>query len=205
MDYLTTCAIFVQEGSFCDGKEIVDVIKKDISLEYNIYPVWGMGNICTDLLELWRSTEEAKAALKSIQGKDQVSFVHYNEVAKEKTDFYYPDLYEDRLRKSVKAGDLYHIHKLLELSKKENFEIRKISRNMFLKLNVKFINTITRMRASKEIFDGIETMNEFLLDYYDLPIEAYYNTLEDIFIALSVDYEENKKDKRSELVTQIIH
>ena len=204
LDYLTTFAIFPQEGSSCDGKEIVNVIKKEISLEYNIYPTWGMGNTCTDLLELWRSCEEAKAALKGAKDKGNLSFVHYNEVVEEQTDFYYPDLFEERLRKTVKAGDLYHIHNLLELSKKENFEIRKISRNMFLKLNVKFIDTITRIRASKEILEGIERMNEFLLDYYDSPIEEYYNTLENIFIDLSVGFEENKKSRRSVLVMQIV-
>lgn len=204
VDYLTTFVIFSDDNPSYDGKEIIDFIKKEISYEYNIYPTWGMGTVCTDLLELWRSCEEAKVALKSAKGKEGVFFLHYNDIMENQKGFYYPDLFEERLRKSIKSGDLYHIRNLLEISRKENFELRKISRNTFLKLNVKYINTITGIKASKEVLESVKKLNEFVVEYYNTPIEEYYNILESIIIDLSVDVEESKKSRRSILVTKIM-
>lgn len=204
IDYLTTIAIFGEENPDYDVREVANFVRKEISEQYNIYPTWGTSDICIDLLELWRSCEEAKAALRSAKGQQGKFFVHYREIMEKQKGFYYPDLFEERLIRSVKSGDAYHIHKLIEISKKENFEVRKISRNMFLKLNIKFINTIARIKTSQDILKGIEQMNAFIIEYNNAPIEEYYNIVENIFIDLSTVVEENKRSKRSKLMTNIM-
>jgi YesN/AraC family two-component response regulator len=121
----------------------------------------------------------------------------------EQTGFYYPELYEERLISSVRSGDGLHMKTLLELSKKENFELRKLTRNKFLKLNNRFINTIIKIEKSEAVLNRTEELNSLAIHFEELLIDNYYDLLFQTFDSISDDVQQYKIGKRSKLTEKL--
>jgi len=201
IDYLTQLVILPCYGAELKPDDIVSYVREDITREYKVNPLWGVSNNCLDILELWRACEESKAALAFTS--ETKNLVYYNDIMTEQTGFYYPELFEERLVSSVQSGDSVHIKNLLELSRKENFELRKLTRGKFLKLNNRFSNTLIKLEKSEEIMDGIEALNNFAIHYGEEPSENYYELLYQIFTSASTELQQYKISKRTRLMEKI--
>lgn len=201
IDYLTQLVILPCYVTEQKPDDIVSYVREDITREYKVNPLWGVSNACTDILELWRACEEAKAALAFTS--ESKNLVYYNDIMTEQTGFYYPELFEERLIGSVQSSDSVHIKNLLELSKKENFELRKLTRGKFLKLNNRFSNTLISLDKSEEIMDGIEALNNLAIHFGEEPIDKYYDLLYQIFTSASTELHQYKISKRTRLTEKI--
>jgi len=203
VDYLTTIAILPYNPTESRIENVVRVVEQKVSDEYKVYPSWGVSNPCRELLELWRSCEEAKTALDYCLNEGKLNISYFNEVTSVSKDFYYPDLYEERLVNSVRSGDTAHIKVLLDISRKENFEIRKIPRTMFLKLNARFVNTILSNMNSVNTNQRVDSLNAYAIQYHDEKIDSYYNLLQQVFESVSTELQQFKKSKRNRLILNI--
>lgn len=201
IDYLTHIVILPCYETELKPNEIITYVHEEITKEYKVNPLWGISNSCFHVLELWRACEEAKSALEfTCESK---KLVYYNDIMAEQTGFYYPELYEERLISSVRSGNVLHIKTLLELSQKENFEIRNLTRSKFLKLNGRFINTIIKIEKSEAVINRTEELNSFAIHFEELPIDNYYDLLFQTFELISDDVQKYKIGKRSKLTEKL--
>jgi AraC-like DNA-binding protein len=200
-DYLTQIIILPCVDEEQKPEEVIDYIREELVKAYKVNPSWGVSGNCTDVLELWRACEEAKAALSF--ATENSNIVYYSDIMTEQKGYYYPELFEERLVNSVNSGDVMQIKTLLDLSKKENFELRKLSRSKFLKLNNRFINTIVGLKKSELILKRMTELNDFVIQESGKPVEIYYEKLYEIFESISTEVLEVKISKRSRLTDKI--
>ncbi|OYP51974.1 hypothetical protein CG709_02315, partial [Lachnotalea glycerini] len=146
VDHLIHLVILPCMGRESKPDEIISYIQEGILREYKINPLWGVSNHCVQVMELWRACEEAIAALEFACENKQLVF--YKDIAREQSSFYYPEQFEERLIYCTQSGDLHQIKELLDLSLKENFETRNLTRSQFLKLNNQFISTLIKIDKS---------------------------------------------------------
>ena len=88
VDYLTTVAIVEQQAA--DVYDLEQKIKEAnayIIANYYITPSWGVSNICTSWLDIWRAYEEAKKALKSGVKEGFKNIILYNEVIEDEVSY----------------------------------------------------------------------------------------------------------------------
>lgn len=203
LNYLTTVVVYKQEG--CDPVfELVEKVNKTLKEEGDIQPFWGAASKCTDIINLWRSTEEARLALEHVTETTKEHLLMYSDVTKMQKGYYFPEQFEERLENCIRANDREQVEQLLQLSQEENFAVRHLTRNQFLKLNTHFTNTLVNLGGQDAMLEHIRVLNEFAIHYGTWEATAYYNSIRKAMDELCEMLTMSKKSKSAHLVDQMI-
>ena len=85
--------------------------------QYHVEAHWGVGTPCDDLMQFWKSAEEAAAAQHDADGGTAVQV--YGSQLGARDGYYFPYVVEERLTQSLSAGDAKAVEDVLSLLQTE--------------------------------------------------------------------------------------
>ena len=107
---------------------------------YQVEACWGVSTPCTDLMDFWKNSEEASAALRENDGSDPV--VVYSCARKVDDLYYLPYIVEDRLVQGLRSGDGAAVETVLGLLQQENFVRRNLGRIQFQRFSRRIVEIL---------------------------------------------------------------
>lgn len=109
--------------------------------ESHIQVCWGVGTPCDDLMQFWRSAEEANSMLEFDGSTSSVRL--YLDAPSVKDPYFLPYSIEDALVQGLRTGNLSEVHQSMERIRTENLSRRTLTAKQLQKLNSR-ISTILR-------------------------------------------------------------
>jgi YesN/AraC family two-component response regulator len=201
-DYLTTLAIFHISEEPDNIQVLVEQVHDLILKEYSVDSTWGISYICNSVLEIWRACEEAKVANNYCKSE---RVVVYSSDLDEKDGYYYPELFEERIIKSIRATDISNIDSLLSILHTENFRNRSISRRMMLKLNKRIILSMSsNFTLSSETEEEMVKLNSLIKNSEDFESD-YFGQLKLVCHYLCGEIQKKKTCNRNKLIQNIVN
>lgn len=186
-----------------DQQRLLEVIRGVtgwLRSKYNVEARWGVGTPCDDLMQFWKSSEEAGSALNDVD-LEPVQVYDGNRAAHD--SYYFPYAVEDRLVQGLRAGDLEVVSNALALVQQENFVRRSLSRAQFQKVNRRIMDILSaQMGVSVEDSPELMRLNALVFNYKG-ECEAYFEALNDLCQNLCENVARQKSARRSENVQAI--
>lgn len=169
--------------------------------QYHVEAHWGVGSPCDDLMQFWKSAEEASAAQRDADGGTAVQL--YGDQLSARDGYYFPYAVEERLTQSLRAGDGQAVEDVLSLLQTENFVRRSLSRSQMQRLNRRIVEILSgQTSAPVEENDDLMALNELAFDYKG-DCEAYFEKLNTLCQTLCGEITQQKNARRSENVKVI--
>lgn len=169
--------------------------------KYHVLSRWGVSRPCDDLLQFWRSAEEAGEALNSINDFTEVALYDYTYPA---TDAYYlPYTVEDRFVQNMRTGNTKELQAVLNLLKLENCERRQLSRNQFLRLSQRIMDILLEQAYSLAEDDlQLMELSRIAFDSAD-DRQLYFAELESVSMEFCRKADSQRSTRRSEKVAAV--
>lgn len=202
-DYLTTLAIFhINEDDQGDNiKMLVEEVHQSMLREYSVDSAWGISCICKNILDIWRACEEARVANLNYENQ---RVTKYSKELDEKDEIYYPELFQEKIINSLRAGDMTNIESLIDILENENFNRRNISVDMMLELNNRIMLTIsTNFVLSDMVEDEINKANEIIKEQ-NIEKDTYFKQLKSICYHLCKEMQKKKTFTQNKLIQKIV-
>ncbi len=201
-DYLTTFAVFLGSQTTNEITSLVEQVFYWVTNTYSVETRWGISNISTDLLNVWKMCEEATTALENCDSNNHI--VQYNSQLDIAKEYYFPDMAKESLKNCIQYGDVARMNNVLDIIQKENFEKRILNRKRFLKLNSQIISMLSEFCDTvPELKDEIMQLNKILIEYGEDTQEKYFLYLKTICEFLCQDTTKKIHIQRSKLVKNI--
>lgn len=183
-------------------KEINSEIEKNSQITVSV----TAGGVYDNLLDIYKSFNEATSTLDYKLMKNQAEIIWYDQIPKESSEYYYPLELELRLRNLVKAASKDEIVKLLKELYEENFVNRNLPPDMLKQLIYEMKGTLIKIKGQVNIEN-----NESIIDDRDLlidlnkgrPFQYVYSRLQDIYITQCDLIEAQRKSHNEYLAQQI--
>lgn len=165
-------------------KQVEFVIKglyDEFMKNYNIKLIFGGGGIYSNLLEIWRSYQEALEAVDNIGLHKNETFKWYEDVPKEGEAYFYPIDFEQRIMNYVKSGEIEQIKSLFDILYDENFEKRKLSNDMnkqlFYEIKSTIVKLVQQIPQDDELINKVKKLNfdKTINDNFERLTTIYYN------------------------------
>lgn len=197
---LETLYIFEIENQ----ERLLDVLRRVTAWlheQYHVEAHWGVGTPCDDLMQFWKSAEEASAARRDADGGTAVQV--YSDRLSARDGYYFPYAVEERLTQSLRAGDGQAVEDVLSLLQTENFVRRSLSRSQMQRLNRRIVEILSAQTgAVVEENADLMALNELAFDYKG-DCESYFEALNTLCQALCSEATQQKSARRSENVKAI--
>ena len=197
---LETLYIFEIENQ----ERLLDVLRRVTAWlheQYHVEAHWGVGTPCDDLMQFWKSAEEASAARRDADGGTAVQV--YSDRLSARDGYYFPYAVEERLTQSLRAGDGQAVEDVLSLLQTENFVRRSLSRSQMQRLNRRIVEILSAQTgAVVEENADLMALNELAFDYKG-DCESYFEALNTLCQALCSEATQQKSARRSENVQAI--
>ena len=197
---LETLYIFEIENQ----ERLLDVLRRVTAWlheQYHVEAHWGVGTPCDDLMQFWKSAEEASAARRDADGGTAVQV--YSDRLSARDGYYFPYAVEERLTQSLRAGDGQAVEGVLSLLQTENFVRRSLSRSQMQRLNRRIVEILSAQTgAVVEENADLMALNELAFDYKG-DCESYFEALNTLCQALCSEATQQKSARRSEHVKAI--
>jgi two-component system, response regulator YesN len=150
VDHQTIAVIFAldkENSSECieEADAIIKNCNEDIFQAYRIKLFIGGGQTYKNPLEIWRSYEQALAALDYALGSNNNGIAWYKDIPKEKEAYYYPIEVEQRFINHAKLGDISQIEHLIKIVRDENLNKRQLSNEMRRQLIYEMKSTLIKV------------------------------------------------------------
>lgn len=169
--------------------------------KYHVVSRWGVSRPCDDLLQFWRSAEEASEALTAASGFDAVSL--YDNVFPTTDAYYLPYTVEDRFVQSLRTGNGKELQTVLNLLKLENTDRRQLSRSQFLRLNQRIMDILLEQAYSMAEDDiSLMELNRMAFDCID-DHQPYFAELESVSMEFCRKADSQRNARRSTTVTAV--
>ncbi len=105
-------------------------------------PIRGVGTPCDDLMQFWKSAEEAAAAQHDADGGTAVQV--YGSQLGARDGYYFPYVVEERLTQRPEAQAMPKLWKMcLSLLQTENFVRRSLNRSRMRQLNRRIVEILS--------------------------------------------------------------
>jgi AraC-like DNA-binding protein len=147
---------------------------------YNIRLSFYLGNIYTDLAEVFLSFEEAKCVLDYYYDKEEGQFlIPYSQMQRENRQYNYSMESEIRLANMVKAGNRQELEKMLKELYRDNFIKIKLTNDMKSQLLFEMRGTIIKLSEQLDFYELFEQRirmmdcNGDIEKTYEMMMEAY--------------------------------
>lgn len=193
---LETLYIFEIENQ----ERLLDVLRRVTAWlheQYHVEAHWGVGTPCDDLMQFWKSAEEASAARRDADGGTAVQV--YSDRLSARDGYYFPYAVEERLTQSLRAGDGQAVEDVLSLLQTENF----VRRSQMQRLNRRIVEILSAQTgAVVEENADLMALNELAFDYKG-DCESYFEALNTLCQALCSEATQQKSARRSENVKAI--
>lgn len=186
-----------------DVKDVRKFIAQMASAAESVRLSIGVGNKYGSLLDVWRSYNEAKAAVE-FSGPSQ-STVWYHDIPKVTGSYYYPLDVETRLINIVKSGDPVSTEQLLRHIFEQNFT-RSLPSAMSRQLIHELKGTYVKLwgQLDGEVVQKYAMSISMLDETSVYTAEDQYRHLSDIFIDLSKKINAHKLSHNNLLKNQIL-
>lgn len=201
-NYRISMAIFALEDKEALVGTGIREAREWLLKEYHMESNWGIGHACSDLLLLWKSSEEARIALYHCSRENPV--VEYSAGLENIYEFYFPDIAQEKLVECVHSGHMEEAESVLRILEKENCENRRLSRPQFIKMNRKVTDMIP------EFFKQVESqkdmalwLNEIIIEP-DFSHEEYFRRLQQVLKRACVENVEKKRQQRGKMIEDIM-
>lgn len=169
--------------------------------QYHVEAHWGVGTPCDDLMQFWKSAEEAAAAQHDADGGTAVQV--YGSQLGARDGYYFPYVVEERLTQSLRAGDAKAVEDVLSLLQTENFVRRSLNRSRMRQLNRRIVEILSAQTGViVEENADLMALNELAFDYKG-DCEPYFERLNTLCQALCSEVTQQKNARRSENVKAI--
>lgn len=169
--------------------------------QYHVEAHWGVGTPCDDLMQFWKSAEEAAAAQHDADGGTAVQV--YGSQLGARDGYYFPYVVEERLTQSLRAGDAKAVEDVLSLLQTENFVRRSLNRSRMRQLNRRIAEILSAQTGViVEENADLMALNELAFDYKG-DCEPYFERLNTLCQALCSEVTQQKNARRSENVKAI--
>ena len=169
--------------------------------QYHVEAHWGVGTPCDDLMQFWKSAEEAAAAQHDADGGTAVQV--YGSQLGARDGYYFPYVVEERLTQSLSAGDAKAVEDVLSLLQTENFVRRSLNRSRMRQLNRRIVEILSAQTGViVEENADLMALNELAFDYKG-DCEPYFERLNPLCQALCSEVTQQKNARRSENVKAI--
>lgn len=169
--------------------------------QYHVEAHWGVGTPCDDLMQFWKSAEEAAAAQHDADGGTAVQV--YGSQLGARDGYYFPYVVEERLTQSLSAGDAKAVEDVLSLLQTENFVRRSLNRSRMRQLNRRIVEILSAQTGViVEENADLMALNELAFDYKG-DCEPYFERLNTLCQALCSEVTQQKNARRSENVKAI--
>jgi AraC-like DNA-binding protein len=203
-DYLTTLAIFhINDDNQADNiKMLVEEVHQSMLKKYSVDSAWGISCICKNILDIWRACEEARVANLNYENQ---RVTKYSKELDEKYEIYYPELFQEKVINSVRAGDMTNIDSLIDILENENFNRRNISADMMLELHNRIMLTISSNFALSDVVeDEINKINE-IIKKHNIKKDTYFKQLKSIYHNLCKEMQKKKTCTQNKLIQKIVN
>lgn len=169
---------------------------------YNIHVSFTGGNLCRNLLEVYKSFDEAIEALNyEIFEREDCIFWYKNSIKSIKV-YYYPVEMETRLQNCIKAGEEEELDKILAILYNENVINGKLPAQMLSYLVFQLRGTLMRLTSNTgvdiDLKSIIESMN------FTITPEEDFQKIITVFHSVCYQFKKNKKSRNTTLKDQII-
>lgn len=201
-NYRVTTAIFALEQSEEVVKKVILDAKEWLRSEYSIETNWGIGNVCKDLMFLWKSSEESRVALNHCS--NQMPLVEYSSELDNILEFYFPDIAQEILVECVRSGHMEKAEEILGILKKENCVNRNLNRSQFMKLNRKVSDLLPQiLKKDSSGKEMLIWLNELVINQ-ESTHEEYFNRLKQICQRACHETAEKKNRQRGKMIEEIM-
>lgn len=199
-NYNSEIAIFAIDDFEEDVYTLIRQTKEWIAKEGNIEITSGIGGTCNNLLLIWRSMEEARIALEHCTRL--VPIVSYNKQMVQENEYYYPTIAAEKLEECLRSGQWQEARDILSLLETENCVNRKLCRPQFMKLNQKFMDTLSEAWKKEELREKTIWLNEVMM-HSEIPQKEYFYRLKHLCRTICNDNVEKKQEQKSQMVEEI--
>lgn len=200
-NYRTTVAIFAVYTTEETLKKLIADTRQWLLLEYTVETNWGIGNVCGDLLLIWKAAEEARIALYHCTNGAPV--VEYRTELENIYEFYFPDIAREKLAEGIRSGHMEETEAVLQILERENCENRKLKRSQYIKLNRKITEMIPSLFKQED--EGREQtlwLNEVVM-LPDVSGKEYFSRFRQICRRACVGNVEKKNIQRGIMIDEI--
>lgn len=168
VDHQTIAAIFALDkdnSSECisEAEDIIKSCNEDIFQAYQIKLFIGGGQTYKNPLEIWRSYEQAVAALDYALGSNNDGIAWYENIPKEKEAYYYPIEVEQRFINHAKLGDMNQIEHLIKIVREENLNKRQLSiemrKQLIYEMKSTLIKVIPNVNENEQLLTHIDKIS----------------------------------------------
>jgi AraC-type DNA-binding domain-containing proteins len=164
--------------------------------ELQIFVAFALGSICTSLLDIGYSYNEARQALDHITMNQEDRLVWYNQIKKQVDSYKYSIDMEQNLIGLVKSGDMDELDKFLKCVQIENFSKRKLTVPLVKLLLSQLSGTLVRLTENL----GLELAENRLMEITLLEdVDYAFNEICKCFRELATTVNA-KKDRSDDLL-----
>lgn len=201
-NYRVTTAIFALEQSEEVVKKVILEAKEWLLSEYSMETNWGIGNVCEDIMFLWKASEESRVALNHCS--NQMPLVEYSSELDNILEFYFPDIAREILVECVRAGHMEKTEEILRILEKENCVNRNLNRSQFMRLNRKVSDLLPQiLRQDSSGKEMLIWLNELVINK-DSTHEEYFKRLKQICQRACHETTEKKNRQRGKMIQEIM-
>ena len=194
-------ALSADQDSACQAivdKALQKFLNK-ISDYYKAKPQMGIGNICSSLLEINNSFEQAKEALNYLLKFEKDFFAWFHNIHKETQEYYFPLELEMRLLNSSKAGDKEQVTNILHTIYLENMQNRNLLPEKLQELFYEMHGTLIKIKNQVALDNNINIKIDL-----NAPTKQVFQELQHIYLTICEKINVRKKSHNTELIKRII-
>ncbi|MCD9023769.1 helix-turn-helix domain-containing protein [Cohnella silvisoli] len=200
------------EGIRRDIEKTVETVTNLLTQSHGINIRVGVGNPCSNLINIRNSFDEAMQVLDSLIGKSSAGLAFYKEIQLGQIEYYFPLDVETRLMNLVKAGDETEVKSLLEELYGRNTVNISLQSGMLTQLSYELRGTAVKLKKAlaaheKEESNQVDTLLEEIVKQQTLP--SLFESAGQLFLLLCsiVNRQQGKqkkalKDKMMSYVSQ---
>jgi YesN/AraC family two-component response regulator len=202
-------AAFMMNFSIHDEQQIQKTVSdtlqkmsKDISSNFSIMPIFGVGNQCTSIMELQTSLNEAEQVLNRFieQATKETNVFWHKDIITEKVVYYYPNSIEQKLINCTKLGNYEDAALLLNEVYEQNYTKRFLSGTMEKMLHNDMSATIIKL---------LEDIN-LDMDHYNLNSientsqEEFFDKIKKVYEDICRAIANTRKDHNVRFIEEIL-
>lgn len=175
-----------------------EALEQDLKVEAR----WGVGSPCSDLMQCWKSVEEANAMLEMDGVSSKIRL--FIDVPSENDPYYLPFSVEETLVHGLRSGNIGEVNKALDAIQTENQYRRDLSPKQLQRLNRR-VTGIVREQAARLNYDNllIHLVNDLAIAHQD-GIDNYFFQARYLCCQICKNVASEKAALRSEKIQAIL-
>jgi two-component system, response regulator YesN len=170
----------------------------DLAVYYKAKPRTGIGSMCSSLLEVNNSFEQAKEALNYLLKTEKGHMLWFEQIHRDVVEYYFPLELEMRLLNATRAGNTDQVALMLEIIHKENLVNRSLEPEKLSELFHEMQGTLIKIKSQV----ALDTIN--VNANLDKQADWVFDRLMEKYLSICRQIHQKKKSHNSRLIMQIV-